>query len=81
LGVRVWGGGSSGRKRVGVVRSKLMREREKKKRNLNTVEPKTGGIGSTGQTGYSDRPDRSGQSDRRLLTYDLLFRFETNDPD
>jgi len=31
LGVRVWGGGSSGRKRVGVVRSKLMREREKKR--------------------------------------------------
>ena len=41
LGVRVWGGGSSGRKRVGVVRSKLMREREKKERDLNVVGPKT----------------------------------------
>ena len=32
LGVRVWGGGSLGRKRVGVVRSKPMRKREKKER-------------------------------------------------
>jgi len=32
LGVRVWGGGSSGSKRVGEVRSKLMRERERKER-------------------------------------------------
>ena len=46
---------------------------EREKSGLNDVDPrKTVGPASTGQTGRA-------RLTKRLLTYGLLFRFETND--
>ena len=59
LGVRVWGGGSSGGRLrelgEGVCSGEGVRERD-----LNVVRPKMVDIGQTGQTGCRDRSDRSG---------------------
>ena len=64
LGVRVWGGGSSGGRLrelgEGVCSGEGVRERERFwAPHLNVVGPKTVDIGQIGQTGCRDRSDRS----------------------
>jgi len=58
--LRVWEGASSGEGELRMMRrTELVRKRERES-DLNVVGPKMVETSSTGQTGCSDRSDRSG---------------------